>query len=477
MNTNASGQYNRGITSIGELGQLFLRLWDFLVIFGFAAFAFWFRFDIFPPTTQYQIITLIYALVFSLTALSLGTYEPWRGKQYSSVSQRLLGSWLVTLFIMLAVLVFSKQAEHVSRQWLAWIIIGPLFASLVMRGILFWLIRFVRQYGSNHKRTLIIGTGITAEKLINTNKEDLTLGLDIIGIYTESTETTADTLYETPLLTAKDISDLAKYVDDKNIEEICICLSLKDGDLLNNLLYELRNSTADIRFIPDMSDLRLLNHETYTFANMQVINLSCSPLNGSKRIIKATEDRVLGLIIFIGLLPILAIISIGVKISSPGPVLFKQQRHGVGGKVINVYKFRSMKTHSEDGESITQATKDDDRTTPFGSFLRRSSLDELPQFFNVLQGKMSIVGPRPHALVHNDHYKELIESYMRRHKVKPGITGWAQVNRLRGETDTVEKMQQRVEYDLYYIENWSLWLDIKIILKTIGKIFYDKNAY
>jgi putative colanic acid biosynthesis UDP-glucose lipid carrier transferase len=200
-------------------------------------------------------------------------------------------------------------------------------------------------------------------------------------------------------------------------------------------------------------------------------------MEGFNRYIKAFEDRVLAFFILILISPLLAVIAIGVKLTSPGPVLFKQLRHGWDGKPIKVYKFRTMVLHAEENGRVTQARKNDDRITPFGAFLRRTSLDELPQFFNVLQGRMSIVGPRPHAIAHNDEYKDQIDEYMLRHKVKPGITGWAQVNGWRGETDTLEKMQKRIEYDLYYIDHWSLWFDIKIIVLTLFKGFVGNNAY
>jgi len=208
-----------------------------------------------------------------------------------------------------------------------------------------------------------------------------------------------------------------------------------------------------------------------------LMNLSTTPMEGFNRYLKAFEDRLLALLILILISPLLLIIAIGVKLSSPGPILFKQLRHGWDGKPIKIYKFRTMFEHSEEGGKVTQAGRQDARVTPFGAFLRRTSLDELPQFFNVLQGRMSIVGPRPHALAHNEEYKDQIDAYMLRHKVKPGITGWAQINGWRGETDTLEKMQKRVEYDLYYIDHWSLWFDLKILLLTLFKGFVGKNAY
>lgn len=208
-----------------------------------------------------------------------------------------------------------------------------------------------------------------------------------------------------------------------------------------------------------------------------MINLTTSPMEGVGRVIKAIEDRIIATLILILITPVLITIATLVKLTSKGPIIYKQKRHGWDGKEITIYKFRSMRVHQEDQGKVTQAQKNDSRFTPIGGFLRRSSLDELPQFINVLQGRMSIVGPRPHAIEHNEYYKEIVEDYMLRHKVKPGITGWAQVNGWRGETDTPEKMIRRVEHDLTYIDNWSLWLDLKIIVLTIFKGFINKNAY
>jgi len=207
-----------------------------------------------------------------------------------------------------------------------------------------------------------------------------------------------------------------------------------------------------------------------------VVAVCETPFFGVNGMLKSISDFVLGTLILILISPLLLVLAAGVKLSSPGPVLFRQRRYGLDGRQITVYKFRTMVV-LEDGEEIKQATRDDQRITPFGRFLRRTSLDELPQFINVVQGRMSIVGPRPHAVAHNETYRKLINGYMVRHKVKPGITGWAQVNGLRGETDTVDKMRQRIEYDLGYLRNWSLRLDLQIIAKTIFLVFRDGRAY
>ena len=201
-----------------------------------------------------------------------------------------------------------------------------------------------------------------------------------------------------------------------------------------------------------------------------------SPFTGTNNLLKRSSDVVLSILILLLVAPVMVAIAIGVKLSSPGPVIFRQRRNGLAGEEIVVYKFRSMTTQ-DNGAVVAQATRDDPRITRFGAFLRRTSLDELPQFFNVLQGAMSIVGPRPHAVAHNEQYRQMIKAYMVRHKVKPGITGWAQVNGHRGETDTVEKMRARVEFDLEYLRNWSLGLDLQIIARTIRVAFFDKNAY
>jgi putative colanic acid biosynthesis UDP-glucose lipid carrier transferase len=207
-----------------------------------------------------------------------------------------------------------------------------------------------------------------------------------------------------------------------------------------------------------------------------VVGLTVTPFTGVNGLVKRISDIVLSGLILLMISPVLAALAVGVKLSSPGPIIFRQRRTGLDGEVIEVYKFRSM-TAQDNGAVVKQATRNDSRITPFGAFIRKTSLDELPQFVNVLQGRMSIVGPRPHAVAHNEQYRKIVTAYMARHKVKPGITGWAQVNGLRGETDTLDKMARRVEYDLEYLRNWSLGLDLLIIARTVKLVFLDRSAY
>jgi putative colanic acid biosynthesis UDP-glucose lipid carrier transferase len=225
-----------------------------------------------------------------------------------------------------------------------------------------------------------------------------------------------------------------------------------------------------VYLVPDIFLFDLIQARMDHVGGLPVLAVCETPFYGVNGIVKRVSDIVLASLILVLIAPILAAVALGVKLSSPGPAIFRQRRYGLNGQDVVVYKFRSM-TVAEDGAVVKQATKNDSRVTPFGAFLRRTSLDELPQFINVLQGRMSIVGPRPHAIAHNEMYRKLIKSYMVRHKVRPGITGWAQVNGLRGETETVEKMRARIEYDLDYLRNWSLGLDLRIIWQTIFVVF------
>jgi putative colanic acid biosynthesis UDP-glucose lipid carrier transferase len=261
-----------------------------------------------------------------------------------------------------------------------------------------------------------------------------------------------------------------------NIDRVYITLPMRAEKRIKWLMNELADSTASVYLVPDIFMFELLHARSDIIAGIPTISIYDSPLDGSNGIVKRIEDLVLSAIILLLISPILLVMSFAIKITSRGPILFKQIRYGIDGKAIEIWKFRSMIVLDND-KKFSQAKKNDVRLTPIGGFIRSTSLDELPQFFNVLQGRMSIVGPRPHAVVHNEQYRSLINGYMLRHKVKPGITGWAQVHGLRGETDTLEKMEKRIEFDLDYIRNWSLGFDIKIVVSTILKSFTDKNAY
>jgi len=269
---------------------------------------------------------------------------------------------------------------------------------------------------------------------------------------------------------------LPEYVKKHHIDVIYLSLPMASQQRILSLLDALRDTTCSIYFVPDTFVTDLIQGRMDSVGGIPVVAVCETPFTGLNRVIKRGTDIVLSLLILTLISPLLVVIALGIKLTSPGPAIFRQRRYGLDGNEITVYKFRSM-TVMDDGETIQQAQKDDPRVTRIGALLRRMSLDELPQFFNVLQGRMSIVGPRPHAIAHNEMYRKLIKGYMLRHKVPPGITGWAQINGFRGETDTLEKMKGRIDHDLEYLRNWSLRLDLYIIAKTVWVVLKGQHAH
>ena len=326
-------------------------------------------------------------------------------------------------------------------------------------------------------RVVIVGLSDLSRKLAYQFKQNPLLGLSNMGFFDDRwTERSFEDRKNQPEALLGNIASVAEFVKLNKVQHIYITLPMTSQPRILALLDDLRDTTASVYFVPDLFLFDLIQAKVSTIKDILIVAVCESPFVGINGIIKRTMDMAFSLLILLLIAPLMLLIAIGVKLSSRGPVLFKQRRYGLDGQEIVVYKFRSM-TVMEDGEQVKQATRNDLRTTRFGDFLRKTSMDELPQFINVLQGRMSVVGPRPHAVSHNEMYRSLIKGYMIRHKVKPGITGWAQVNGLRGETETIEKMKARVDYDLDYLRNWSLFLDLSIILKTMGVLINDDNAY
>ncbi|MEW6111015.1 MAG: undecaprenyl-phosphate glucose phosphotransferase [Thermodesulfobacteriota bacterium] len=448
---------------------------DVFIVALAGALAYLWRFQVggFPIPLSYSMLMLAAALLLLVIFSALGVYRSWRGGNLAHMFSRVLLGWASVMMILLVLLFMLKATDAYSRIWLStWAVLtGALLLS--ERFALYHLLRWFRLRGRNHKNVVMVGKTEVARELIQRIRTASWTGFDVVALFDDQAPQTA-AFEGIPL--KQDLGEIETYLREHSVSEVWITLPLKDEARVREALHHLRHSTVNIRYVPDIFAFRLINHGVSEVAGMPMLDLSTTPMTGVNRLIKALEDRLLGTIILILISPLFLGIALAVKLSSPGPVLFKQKRHGWDGREITVYKFRSMVVHAEDSGQVTQARKADPRITRIGAILRRTSLDELPQFINVLQGRMSIVGPRPHALAHNEQYKDLVEAYMQRHKVKPGITGWAQVNGYRGETDTLEKMQKRVEYDLYYIEHWSIWFDLKIIFLTIFKGFINQNA-
>ncbi len=407
----------------------------------------------------------IYTLLVGGAAVLLGLfadrlYRSWRVNELDEMLRSVFGVWAMVMALLTLILFLTKSSTEVSRIWfIAWGLISWLVLSF-QRLLAYGALRWLRRKGLNYKTVLLVGVGPISEQVLHAIRDSAWSGLRVAG------QVRVDDL-ESYLLSAA----------AKQPNEVWLCLPMSDEQGIRTALNALRYSFADIRLVPDLFSLKLLNHGISQALGIPMLDLSTSPVTGLTRLAKSIEDKLLASVILMAISPLMLVISLAIKLTSSGPVLFKQKRLGWNGQVINVYKFRSMVVHQENSEQVIQATAQDVRVTRLGTFLRRTSLDELPQFINVLQGRMSIVGPRPHAIAHNEYYKELVPRYMLRHKVKPGITGWAQVNGFRGETDTLDKMEKRVEYDLFYIENMSIELDLKIIALTVLKGFLHPNAY
>jgi putative colanic acid biosynthesis UDP-glucose lipid carrier transferase len=446
--------------------QLIVPVVDVLCMILGGLFAYWLRFGTFQLHERFWLALIIMALLVVLLNTAQRGYSSWRIKRLPSMLARLCLTWFIVAVVATSLIYFAHAADRYSRLWLGYTLVGSFLLAGGARVLAQLLLRRARRQGRARRPVFLVGPGEQLIRVAQGMRKYPAEGYSIAGIERLTSE-----------LDEEAIERLSRRVVESDACEVWICVPLELGAVVRSIFYALRNHTAEVRFLPDFRDMHLLNHSMSEVAGHLAVDLSVTPFNGVTRIVKRLEDLVLGSIISVIVLPVCLVIAIAIKLTSPGPVLFKQYRLGNNGQRFKVYKFRSMAVHKEANGQVTQARKGDPRVTRLGAFLRRTSLDELPQFYNVLQGRMSIVGPRPHALAHNEYYKDMVESYMKRHKVKPGITGWAQVNGLRGETDTIEKMERRVEHDLWYIDNWSIWLDLRIIALTIYKGFVNPNAY
>ena len=424
---------------------------------------------------EYQTAALLCGLLTWAVMGALDAYRPWRGARLSSEGKVILEGWPVVFAVLLAVAWLSKSTEFFSRRIIVeWFVLAP--AAMLMAHVSSrLLLRRLRAMGRNYRTAVVIGAGEIGYELVERVQSADWMGIRIIGCFDDNEHVQGMTFSSgVPVIGA--IMDVAKYVQSHHVDMVYIALPMRMEAQIHAVFEALQDTTASVYFVPDLLMFRLLDAHMQEINGLPVFSLCETPLLGPFGLIKRLEDIVLGTLILILISPLMAAIAVAIKLTSPGPVLFKQRRYGLNGDIVTVWKFRTM-TVLEDGPVVTQTMRRDARVTPFGRLLRCTSLDELPQFINVLQGKMSIVGPRPHAVAHNEQYRKLVKGYMWRHKVKPGITGWAQINGWRGETDCLEKMEQRVEHDIDSIQHWSVWLDLKIILMTLWRGFRNPNAY
>ncbi len=429
-----------------------------------------------PWTHTYTWLGVLAIIAFVFFAENNEVYHMWQGFSTPALAHRLILAWIGTAVVLGSFAVMMELLASINIRavglWLS--------ATPVIIIACHWLRRFVLaqfRLQSCNRRIGIVGATSLSQRLTTAIHNLPWMGYQIAGYYDDRqlTEDRSRRLGDDQITIDGNLEQLKQAARNGDIDMVFITLPMAAERRVRALVHDLADTTVTAYLIPDVFSFDLLHARMTGIQGIPALSIYDSPL-ADQAWTKRAFDLVLSLIILaIVALPMLAI-AIGVKLDSPGPVLFKQSRYGVRGEKIKVWKFRSMKV-CEDGENVPQATKGDPRITPFGAMLRKTSLDELPQLFNVITGSMSLIGPRPHAVSHNEFYRNHIQGYMLRHKVKPGITGLAQINGFRGETETMDKMVGRIAYDLEYIRSWSLWLDIKIMWLTVFRGFVGQHAY
>jgi putative colanic acid biosynthesis UDP-glucose lipid carrier transferase len=448
------------------------RLMDALLVIGSFRIIAWFYH---VPTGKHHLeFAVVAALCFYVVGQARGIYGSWRISTIRSEIGEVVFVWMVAFVLVLVIAYVTKTSAIFSRRVvLTWLVLSPAFlvaARLSVRMVLHEL----RHRGRNTRTAAIVGTNRVAQQMVERIRALSWTGLVFKGFY-DDLPVEGLSAEQSPEL-AGDLSELLMLAHAGKIDAVYIALPMHEEQRIVDLVNRFADTTVSIYLLPDSFVFELMNTRWISLDGLPIISIFETPFYGVDGWVKRMEDIILSSVILAVISLPMLLIALAVKLTSPGPIIFKQRRYGLKGEVVYVWKFRSM-TVCEDGIDVPQAKQGDARITRLGTFLRRPSLDELPQFLNVLQGTMSVVGPRPHAVVHNEEYRRMIHGYMLRHKVKPGITGWAQVNGWRGETDTLEKMQKRIECDLYYIQEWSLWLDLKIVWLTIWRGFGGHNAY
>ncbi len=442
------------------------RLMDITMLIAAARFSYSVIFDTWGVTEDYR---LIYGLAtFSLLAFfpQFDLYTTKRGGSKTSEMISVLYAVSTVFALMAVIAVLTETTQDYSASWFVYWFVNTFLFIATYRFCLRVVLNRLRSFGRNQKDIVIAGTADHILRIQAVLQKNSWLGLKPAGYFC------VDNDKNMSKITIPKIGALLEHLSQNDIHEVWISLPLSKAAELEALLNELSVSAVTIRYIPDIFGFDLINHSVTEVGGLPVVNISASPIQGWNAILKWLEDKILATIILILISPILVLVAVGVKFSSPGPIFYKQERVSWNGKPFNMLKFRSMPIDSEHNGVVWGGAKNK-QVTKFGQFIRKTSLDELPQFINVLIGDMSIVGPRPERTIFVDQFKHEIPRYMQKHMMKAGITGWAQVNGWRGDTD----LTKRIEFDLYYIENWSLFLDLKIVFLTIFKGFVNKNAY
>jgi Undecaprenyl-phosphate glucose phosphotransferase len=457
------------------------RIMDVAVVLavGFAVFA-WYVLPAVDYLDPYFIAMPIMAMGTLASLQALHLYHIGAMRSVGQQLLRLLAGWTAVFLATLAVLFFLKVGEAVSRVWLGSFYLLGFGGLLMVRFGMQAFLRSASRSGRLERRTAIVGGGDAGVELIRALEAQQDSGVRIVGVFDDrNDERSPDGVAGYPKLGSVD--DLVEFCRRTHLDLVIFTLPISAEQRLLHMLRKLWVLPIDIRLSAHMSKLRFRPHSYSYIGAVPVLDVFDKPIAGWNLVVKLAFDRLVGALALIVLSPVMIATAIAVKLDSRGPVLFRQKRYGFNNELIEVFKFRSMYVDQSDAGAAKLVTKGDPRVTRVGRFIRKTSLDELPQLFNVVfAGNLSLVGPRPHAMqakAENRLYDEVVDGYFARHKVKPGITGWAQINGWRGETDTEDKIQRRVEHDLYYIENWSVLFDLYILAATPLSLIKSENAY
>ena len=414
--------------------------------------------------------------IFSLAAELFGLYRSWQGIQFVREATCGVMTWATTIAALFALGTFSQYTTEFSEQALiVWFAFTPVI-SFSFRIWWRWIVAYLVRKDVYSRKFAVVGVNDLGIHLVQNIESSPELGLKFLGFYDDRPEARTIDLPDHLENRLGRIADLIEHAKRMEVHVVFITLPMRAEARIRDVIAGLSDSTISVYIVPDLFVFQMLHSRWSDIQGLPVVSVFENPFYGVDGLLKRSVDLALASVaLLLAAIP-MALIALAVKLTSRGPIIFKQRRYGLDGREIRVMKFRSM-TVCEDGGKVTQAKKNDQRLTPIGGFLRSSSLDELPQLFNVLAGSMSLIGPRPHAAAHNEFYRSQIDGYMLRHKVKPGITGLAQVNGCRGETETVDKMAKRVQFDHQYIREWSIWLDLRILFQTFGVVCSKQNAY
>lgn len=456
-----------------------LRVSDVLAVIAAGVLAYWARHGTLSIPDLYLAAMLLAAFLTAIYMHFANLYSFTNLATFSLQFGTVTAMWGAVFVTLIALAYFTRVSDDYSRFWVVtWFTISLVIFGALRIALAYQVERWARR-GEIDINVAVVGAGDFGRRLIKYLDSRSASGIRIVGVFDDRKTRVTDEIEGYPV--RGDIDDLLEYIRDHRVDEIIVALPWRAGEQLHSLIGRLQTVAADVKLCPEEVSLEIPNLGYGEVAGLPMLKLSERPLSGWKLLAKALEDRFLAAFMLLALTPVLLLIAMAVRMTSPGPVFFRQKRYGFNNNEFTVLKFRTMRNDPEskntEAGQVRQATRNDPRITRLGAFLRRTSLDELPQLLNVLRGEMSLVGPRPHAVAHNEEYSTVINEYLSRHRMKPGITGWAQVNGFRGETQTLDLMRQRVQFDLYYIENWSVLFDFRILLMTLFVGFINRNAY